>query len=203
MLGCQNDVSKKKKELPKLSQQHFSVDSISHWATELSLLKSLNPEFGDLAAALNNKMERALKEVKDSSMLKATIASLENKAQSISIVESMNKELTLISWDTRIGGSMGEYKNVAFLRSDQRILGTILEKTAISYDSIFGLQDQHGKSIYILSGIGKSSSFEYFMGLDAISIKEGRIASRGPIRFSKQKIKLEGILFKRRNGKSS
>ncbi|WP_435622513.1 hypothetical protein [Flagellimonas sp.] len=185
ILGCGNRETKQEREISKSSRKNRSLDSVQHWATELSLLSSSTPEFGDLAATLNGKIEDAVKEIRDSSNLSKLTTSLSDINTGISVVESEHKKLVLFSWDTRMGGSMGDYKNIALYQSNKKILGSTLKMNTVFPVSIFTVQEDEQKSIFMVSGLGKSSSFEHFMRLDALTIVEDQLVDSKIFPFEK------------------
>lgn len=126
------------------------------------------------------------------------------------IVKSTDKKLCLISWDTRMGGTMIEFATMAiFQTSSGDTISKILFDTSESpigntlmhYDNLYSIQNAD-KTIYIAHGFGQGSTILQWQELRAFQILNKELINPNVfpeqkpnlfIEFDTQKLKREEI----------
>lgn len=101
----------------------------------------------------------------------------------IYLVKSSDKQLALISWDTRIGGTMIAFKTMAFFKSFQGIETKMLLDTTdedmpftyMHYKSINTIIKPSGEKIYLAWGNGQGSTLIPWQELKAFSIAKNKL----------------------------
>ena len=93
----------------------------------------------------------------------------------LSIAKSADKNFCLLSWDTRQGGTLKDFANVAVYKSGGKTFASILnnkdaEGLTVSYDTIFTIAKTDKSIVYLANGNGQISNIEPVQSLDAFQI---------------------------------
>ncbi len=101
------------------------------------------------------------------------------------IAKSADKNLALVSWDTRMGGTMIDFATVAIFKSGNEVKFAYLKdsveegtgNTMAHYNSIHTITTDKGKKIYLAWGNGQGSTQLPWQELRAISIVKGTLGA--------------------------
>ena len=95
------------------------------------------------------------------------------------IATAADKNLCLVSWDTRQGGTMIDFTTIALYKTGEGVSTKQLvdawdgaENTKFHYDIIHTLNDKAGKTIYITHGFGQGSTAAAWQEVRAFRIRE-------------------------------
>ncbi len=90
------------------------------------------------------------------------------------ISRSADSNLCLVSWDTRMGGTMIDFRTLALYRTKNGIYTQPLsdegDNTKFHYDTIFTIQGKDKSKIYLAYGFGQGSMILPWQDLRAFSI---------------------------------
>lgn len=161
--SLQPDIAKQQKQFQKSVSRHFQyIDSV----------RRVDP---DLVEAENKKLEQTLNKFRHIVFSSSDTLDFDW----LYIVKSSDKDFCLISWDTRMGGTMIEYATMAFFKDTSGKVQSkmLVEKSSdgfansmMHYDTIHTIQSS-GRTLYIAHGFGQGSTALPWQELRAFSIK--------------------------------
>ena len=99
------------------------------------------------------------------------------------IAKSSDKNFALVSWDTRLGGTMIDFATVAIYRTGKEVTAVLLldstegdaGNTLLHFNAVHTITTTNGKKIYLGWGNGQGSTAIPFQELRAFSIVRGRL----------------------------
>ena len=115
----------------------------------------------------------------------------------IYVAKSIDKNFCLVSWDTRMGGTMIDFATVAIYKTNTGLLlskritdtteNAIDENTLMHYNRIFSIETNSGK-IYLGQGFGQGSTALPWQELRAFKIENNKLEN--PRIFPKKEFRL-------------
>nr|WP_298998957.1 hypothetical protein [uncultured Allomuricauda sp.] len=162
------------------SEEFKTPDSILAWSKTLLVLNSNSEDFENQATQLNKRIKSAFSGLKDTSQLNQLTKVLINNNEKYGVVlaQTTDGRLRLFTWDTRLGGSMKMYENCVLTENRGEVQVNEIENKSVLYNKIYTFANSTNQSIYLFSGSGKSSGYEFFHHLQAFSIEKGKLEAK-------------------------
>lgn len=178
-MSCKKNRNQSLTVLKSTKQQTLPLDSVPIWIKSLSGLSQSLSDFEIQAITYNTKLKNLLQNIRSSKEFDELVR-INNDEQTQSFLsQSKDGKLTIVNWNTRLGGSQGEYKSLIF---GKNTFGITIEELdvdkSIKYDSIFLLKDASEAPIYLLHGTGKTSNYDFFNRIDAIGVQNSQFVKR-------------------------
>lgn len=150
------------------------IDSLDVLLKKLSSIDPDNSSFSESAILINESIRKTIEKVKTPKLLSEISTSYYYKKHDFTFAISNNQKIGVFSWDTRIGESLINYKNIALFTINKKVVPTSLSGTPACYNEIYTLKSEKKYPIYIFHGWGKSSPIDFYYKVDAYNFrKEG------------------------------
>lgn len=150
------------------------IDSLDVLLQRLSSIDPDNSSFSESAILVNEHIRKTIEKVKSPKVLSEISTSYYYKKHDFTFAISDNQKIGIFSWDTRIGGSFINYKNIALFTVNKKVVPTSLSGNPACYNEIYTLKTEGKHPLYLFHGWGKSSAMEYYYKVDAYtSVNEG------------------------------
>ncbi len=172
--SCETNQKKPNSQKQSHSSVHRTIqeiknpsDSIVHWVGSLKKLKADDEDFGKKAGTLNQKIREGIMGINTPEQLESFITS----KPGIEISQTNNGKFVVLSWDTRMGGSMGSFQNFMLFKNHSTITMRKLTDSSLFSALLF----QPTNALCIIKTIGKTSGYEFYEVLHAINIEDEQI----------------------------
>lgn len=168
--------------------QPSNADKSQEQATKLGFYQSVQRHFQymdsvrktdpGLIEAENTKLQQTLTDFKDAVF--STTDTLDFNW--LYIAKSPDKQLCLVSWDTRMGGTMIDFATMALFKSNGKVRARMLidttnpgmENTLMRYDTIYTVHNKDRK-FYLAQGFGQGSTALPWQEIRAFEIRNGQL----------------------------
>lgn len=158
----------------KLYATNFSFDNGKQVVDSLDMLlqklSSIDPDkssFSESAILINEHIRKTIEKVKSSKILNEISTSYYYKKHDFTFAISDNQKIGIFSWDSRMGDSFINYKNIALFTVNKKIIPTSLSGNPACYNEIYTLKSEKKYPIYVFHGWGKSSPIDFYYKVDA------------------------------------
>ncbi|AWX46243.1 hypothetical protein HME9304_03275 [Flagellimonas maritima] len=135
-------------------------------------LKNMDPDdsnFEDLTTSINNDIKNTIKKINTPSIIEEIERHYYLKGHDYILALSENKNVGVLSWNTRKGHLKEHIKNLVFHVKNGKVVYTYLKEDSVLYNQVYHLKNEKNKNIYIFHGWGKLSNEKYFYRVDAFS----------------------------------
>ncbi|UII75711.1 hypothetical protein LV716_15835 [Flagellimonas sp. HMM57] len=130
-------------------------------------------DFHDLATSINKDISTTIKKITTQSFLEEINRFNYLKKHSYVFALSDDKKIGVFSWNTRLGGSMGNFKSIVLHIKNDSVVHTYLNENSSTYNEIYNIKSNQQKPVYLFHGWGRSSAYGYYYQIDAFSNEEG------------------------------
>lgn len=147
------------------------VDSLDILLQKLSNIDSDDSSFSESAILINEHIRKTIEKVKSSKILNEISTPYYYKKHDFTFAISDNQKVGVFSWDTRMGESLINYKNIALFTANKKVIPTSLSGNPACYNEIYTLKSEKKHPIYIFHGWGKSSAIDFFYKVEAYNFQ--------------------------------
>lgn len=173
LLSCSNQ-----KIENKLYAKNFSfnngkqvVDSLDLLLKKLSSIDLDNSSFPESGILINEKIRKTIEKVTTPKLLSEISTSYYYKKHDFTFAISDDQKIGVFSWDTRVGESLINYKNIALFTVNKKVVPTSLSGNPACYNEIYTLKTEGKYPIYLFHGWGRSSAIQYYYKVDAYTFR--------------------------------
>ncbi|RDY61449.1 hypothetical protein [Flagellimonas nanhaiensis] len=165
--NCKNQ--RKQTIYPKHGQQ--IIDSLDSLFEQLELLNSNSIDYPESAVSTNEKIRKVVEHIRTPKLLKEMLTSYQNKKEhNFGLVDSPDKKVAVVSWQTRLPKPKSKVKNIALYAKGDKIIPTSLYGEPIHYTEIHTIESKKKDTIYILVGKDELSKTSCQFSIYAYSI---------------------------------
>ncbi|PWL38783.1 hypothetical protein DKG77_11095 [Flagellimonas aquimarina] len=147
------------------------VDTLDQLLQKLSDIDLDDSSSHASISRINKDIKQAIENVKTPGILAEIRTLYRYKKHDFTFAFSDDEKIGVFSWDTRMGGSMIDYKNIVLFTLNKKVVPKLLSGNPINYNEIYILRTERNHPIYIFHGWGKTSTTDYYYRIDAYTFR--------------------------------